>query len=70
MGKLSALRLVVNTAKQLECTVANGQRCLSVGAVEVPFQVLNRVCMIEFVVLPDLPNELILGLDFWRSLGI
>lgn len=52
------------------CTVANGQSCSVLGKVSVPFQLMNKVCLIDVLVLPQLSHRLILGIDFWLELRI
>lgn len=56
--------------KQTKCTVANGQTCPVLGVVHLPVKLLDKTCIIEFLVVPDLPHLLILGLDFWKIMGI
>lgn len=67
---LSRLNLHLNTDRKSVCTVANGQRVESLGTVELPIHLRDRVRLMEVVVLPDLPHQLILGSDFWVTMGI
>lgn len=53
-----------------ECMVADGTQCVVVGSHNVPFQVEGKIAVIEVLVMPDLPQTLILGADFWRRIGI
>lgn len=52
------------------CTVANGQKCVSYGTVALPIELLDRVETVNVLIVPDMPHTLILGLDFWKSMGI
>lgn len=52
------------------CTVANGQSCLSIGYFPTPITLKHKTCIIDILVLPDLAHKLILGVDFWRTMGI
>lgn len=52
------------------CTVANGQKCRSLGVVSLPMCVRDRVRVIDVLVIPELPHLLILGTDFWRIMGV
>jgi len=52
------------------CTIANGQRCQSIGTCEIPMTVRDRTRLISTIVIPDLPHVLILGTDFWKAMGV
>ena len=52
------------------CTVANGESCPVLGILCVPVVVERRVVLTEMLVMPSLPHSLILGVDFWKKLGI
>lgn len=54
----------------LKCTVANGQTCSVLGSVNLPVKLQNKVHTIDFLIVPDLPHFVILGLDFWKIMGI
>lgn len=64
------LGLQLDTSKTTSCTVANGNRCVSVGVVLLPVSLRGRLRVIEALVIPELPHILILGQDFWRVMGI
>lgn len=66
---LQRLGLRLNSCETV-CTVANGQRCSSIGYVTTPFCLENRVKLIDVLVVPELPHRLILGVDFWISMDI
>ena len=64
-------RLGIKLHKQeTNCTVANGQGCTSIGFMQIPFRLLDRVRILDVLVLPELSHTLILGIDFWRSMEI
>ena len=69
-GELRALGLRVRPDTQRDCTVANGTVCATLGTVSVPMTVLDRTCVMEVLVVPELSHRLVLGADFWRSMGI
>lgn len=64
------LGLVVDSSKKTNCTVANGDKCQSVGVVELPITLRGKCRLIEAFVVPELPHVLILGVDFWRMMGL
>lgn len=66
------LKRVGLTLKPLEmqCTVANGQTCVSIGYVSTPICLMNKIRIIDILVVPELPHQLILGIDFWMSMDI
>ncbi|XP_044757871.1 uncharacterized protein LOC123316026 [Coccinella septempunctata] len=67
---LKKLQLKLNTEFTTDCRVANGQRAKSIGTVEVPVKLRDRVKIVEMLVVPDIPHTLILGYDFWVVMGI
>lgn len=54
----------------INCTVANGQHCTSLGVISAPIRLRNCIKIIDILIVPELPHLLILGTDFWRSMGI
>lgn len=52
------------------CGVADGTQCPVIGSYLIPFGVEDRVACVEVLVMPSLPQTLILGADFWKKLGI
>lgn len=66
-GKLG---LLINKNIQVPCTVANGEKCVSLGAVDLPMVLEGRVRVVKTLVIPQLRHMLILGADFWRTMGI
>ena len=67
---LTSLGLKLNPSSRASCTVANGVRCTSPGTIMTPFTLMNRTCVLSVMVVPELPHKLILGMDFWRAMGI
>lgn len=67
---LRKFNLKLNCDKVVSCKVANGQSCSSIGSVDLPIKLENRVKMVSAIIVPDLPHTLILGVDFWRKFGI
>jgi len=50
--------------------VANGQQAMSIGVVELPMRLRDRIRIVEVLVVTDLPHVLILGYDFWVAMGV
>lgn len=55
---------------QSTCTVANGQVCKVSGYIQVPIKLIDRVRIIDVLVVPDLSHTFILGIDFWLAMDI
>lgn len=60
----------LDTSEVTTCSVANGQKCNSMGTCVMPIRVRDRVRLISFLVVPEVPHSLILGADFWVQMGI
>lgn len=52
------------------CTVANNDTCSIVGKCSVPVQVLDKVFLIDILIIPEISHTLVLGIDFWIATGI
>lgn len=64
------LGLGIDRSKKSSCTVANGDRCQCIGVVNVPMCLKGRCHLIECLVIPEVSHLLILGADFWRTMGV
>lgn len=60
----------LNSSDVNRCTVANGQSCTVLGTLSLPFELCRRIRILEALVVPELPQPLILGMDFWRAMEI
>lgn len=67
---IEELGLRIDRSKNSSCTVANGNRCQCIGVVNVPMCLKGRCHLIECLVVPEVSHLLILGADFWRTLGV
>lgn len=67
---IRSLGLKIRNPSKNTCTVANGNRCSVFGSVDVPFSLEGKIRTISALVVPELPQTLILGMDFWKSMGI
>lgn len=67
---LRDLNIPMDVSRKTKCTIANGQTCNSVGECEIPISVRDRLKLIRVLVVLELPHTLILGANFWRSMGI
>lgn len=52
------------------CTVANGTRSNILGTVSIPIELEGRTRIIDAVAVPDVKHTIILGVDFWKQMGI
>lgn len=67
---LQGLNLSVNMEDSPNCTLANGNKCQSTGSILVPIKLMDKIKLINVLVLPDVDHVLILGSDFWRKMEI
>lgn len=67
---IKSLNLPFKDKNTVHCTVANGQDCVGVGSIDIPFQVQDRIKIVNTLVIPSISHALILGADFWRQMGI
>jgi len=56
--------------RPVNCTVANGDLCTSLGFIQTPFTLMERTRIVDVVVVPDLAHKLLLGIDFWKAMEI
>lgn len=61
---------VLSSTETRTCSVANGQTCTSIGFVRLPVQLCDRVKILDMLVVPSIPHEIILGVDFWTKMEI
>lgn len=52
------------------CKVADGSECQCIGAACVPIRLRELIKIIDVYVMPNLRHNLVLGVDFWRRMGI
>ncbi|KAJ8968241.1 hypothetical protein NQ314_002388 [Rhamnusium bicolor] len=64
------LGISIDPSQKTMVTVANGEKCTSIGKCTLPMRVRNRVVALDVIVVPELPRMLILGQDFWIRMGI
>lgn len=64
------MNLRLDPSSKVDYVVANGDSCSSIGCVRVPFKLMNRVELIDVLVVPELRHFLILGIDFWKRMQI
>jgi transposase InsO family protein len=64
------LGIEIKPMKDSWVVVADGRDCTLLGSVDLPVEVEGRVRIIRALCTPSITSELILGLDFWKSLGI
>lgn len=64
------LGLQLDTRTRVNCKVANGQICQSVGECNVPFRLRDRLKLMKVLIVLEVPHTLILGADFWKVMGI
>ncbi|KAL1488854.1 hypothetical protein ABEB36_014649 [Hypothenemus hampei] len=52
------------------CTMANGEQSATSGFVSAPVTLMGRTHVLDLLVVPDLAQPLILGIDFWKVMQI
>lgn len=52
------------------CSVANGNICESLGSASIPIELKGKIKIVDVLIVPTLKHSLILGLDFWKMMGI
>uniref|UniRef100_A0A1Y1NGJ5 RNA-directed DNA polymerase n=1 Tax=Photinus pyralis TaxID=7054 RepID=A0A1Y1NGJ5_PHOPY len=67
---LQSLNCKLDASRSTICTVANNDQCQCLGVVTVPVTLQNVTKLIEFYVIPELRQSVILGIDFWAKMGI
>lgn len=70
MNILLGLGLKLDKTRIGQCRVANGQPCTSIGVIPAPVCLMNRVKLIDILVIPELATKLILGTDFWLTMDL
>lgn len=50
--------------------MANSARSTCLGSISVPIQLVNTVKLLEILLVPEVLHTLILGIDFWKKMGI
>lgn len=60
----------LQSSNRKSCTVANGDSCEVIGSVFLPLELRGKVKLFEVLVVPSLPQSLILGVDFWLGMEI
>lgn len=68
--KLKCLGVVLDKNRRTTCTVASDDTCVCIGIISVPFQLRGIVKLFNAYVVPTLRHELILGIEFWKNMGI
>lgn len=52
------------------CRVANNKECQCLGIVRLPIQLKQLVKVFEVYIFPELRHTLVLGIDFWKRMGV
>lgn len=69
-NRLRGLSLSITSDTIQFCTVANGEKCEVLGSLTIPIRLYDRVRLLEVLIVPSLPHDLILGMDFWTKMAI
>lgn len=67
---LLSLGLILDTTRRMTCKVANGSTCTAVGTIRVPVCLINKVHVLDILLVPNLSSTLILGMDFWLGMDV
>lgn len=59
-----------NICQPLTFVAAGGQRLSSMGSVSLTFEFENQSHNLNVHIIPEIKNNLILGMDFWRKFGL
>lgn len=70
LEQMTSLGLKFKPVNIPSCTVADGNQCEVTGAVDIPFKLSDRVVIMEVLVIPSIPRTLVLGVDFFRKMGV
>lgn len=68
--KLKHLRLKIQSSGALQIKTACGQRCNVQGIIELPMKIEGEFKLFDVLYVPEVSTDLILGLDFWKIMGI
>lgn len=68
LQKLSLVKLEKSNLNNV--TVANGENCVCLGILRVAVALQSVEKIIDILVIPGLPHVFILGIDFWRQIGV
>lgn len=66
---LSHLNLKVQKAPS-NCRLANNSICTSWGTCDIPIKLEGKEKLIKALLVEDIPNQLILGMDFWNAMEL
>lgn len=68
--ELKQLGIKLSEADIVNCSVADGSKCECIGTIELPVILDNQLRLIKFLVVPSIRHKVILGIDFWKQMGI
>lgn len=68
--KLRYFGLVLDKDRRTTCTVASEDTCECIGIVSLPIQLRDVVKLFAVYVVPKLRHELMLGVEFWKTMTI
>lgn len=67
---LERLGIHSNKSSQPICLLANGSKAEILGTVSLPIKLQDKVGVIDAYIMPTLQPSILLGIDFWRIMGI
>lgn len=67
---LVSLGLVPDKKLNPSCSIADGSSLSTLGTLTLPLRLRDKIAVINVLVVPDVAHALILGIDFWKSIGI
>lgn len=67
---LKYLNLPMISSNATNLTVANGSVCQSIGTIQAPVQLMNKIKLLDILIVPSMPHTIILGMDFWKQMEI
>lgn len=61
---------ILQETNSVQFTTASGEVIRSIGIIPVPITFQNQTHIIKAYVVPSIKNNLILGIDFWKTFGL
>lgn len=68
--RLQRLGVQVLRSTIKNCALADGSHCTVLGSADLPMTLAGRTKVIHVLIMPSLPHQLILGINFWETMGV
>ncbi|KAJ8972264.1 hypothetical protein NQ317_006532 [Molorchus minor] len=67
---LRDLGVKIDKSQAGSVTTANGASCDTIGSVNLPIRLEGKLKVFDCLVVPNIPKEIILGIDFWKEMEL